>query len=240
MAEAVRLWSMWPRISWAAAAASPSTTSRDELVVLLKSRVRGSSPGGQLEPEAAVAVGLVPQVVEDSDDDVVVRGEVQGAVERAVGARVPSSPHSRVTGISSRRRPASGDVVVGAALGGQRDGGGSRASRTSNSWRASCELDLGDPGVAVGVEVDEPSPLSRRMASRSGVMLIRICSASSYWASREPAGSEPPEDPLAEFGVGDVALAGEEVGDPCHVRPVSFLSGAVPDPLDTSQRTSSL
>ena len=52
----------------------------------------GFVPGGEFQAEAAVAVGLVPQVVEQLDQDVVVGGQVEGAMESRC-ARSASSPH---------------------------------------------------------------------------------------------------------------------------------------------------
>ena len=50
--------------------------------------------------------------------------------------------------------------------------------------------DARHPGVAMRVQVDEPS-LLRRIASRSGVMVMPIEPPSSYWASSAWARSRP-------------------------------------------------
>ena len=53
-------------------------------MVLVQVDGAGFVTGREFQAEAAVAVGLVPQVVQELDQHVVVGGEVDGAVEVAV------------------------------------------------------------------------------------------------------------------------------------------------------------
>lgn len=89
--------------------------------------------GREFQAEAPVAVGLVPQIVQELDEDPVVGGPVQSLVEGAVGGEGFLAPLPRdgeqlptaarmVTMSSSVRRSAASSAAVG-----------SKDRRTSNS-----------------------------------------------------------------------------------------------------------
>ena len=212
MAAGVTLLVMCTCINRAALAPSPSTTRSTRSRCSSKSRVRASSSSRDLQAEAAVAVGLVPQVVEQPDQDVVVRGAIDGPVELAVRGERFLAPW-RVTG-RSRCMAAShrGDVVVGATCRGELDAPGVERAAAPRTARAPRWRSMRATWTLRWVSRStRPSLLSRRIASRSGVMLMSSDAASSYWASREPGGEVAGQDPPAQLGVGDVALAREDV-----------------------------
>ena len=149
---------MWAVISVGRGSGVTVDDEPDELVVLLEVAGAVLPARRQLEPDASVAVGLVPEVVEHPDDDVVVRRGVEGAVDLAVRGerRLAPLPGDGLEPLQRCLHPY--DVLVRAALGGQRDGGRLEGTPGLEQLPGLVEVELGDAGVAVGVEPDPALP----------------------------------------------------------------------------------
>jgi hypothetical protein len=127
----------------------PGDDEVDHASVFLEVAGAGLGAGRKLEPDPAVAVGLVPDVSEHADEHGVVGGDVDGLMDLTVrdqGCLMPL--------LGDRQQMLEGflhasDVGVGAPYGRQGDGFGIECSAGLEQLAGLVGVHLGDPGVAV-------------------------------------------------------------------------------------------
>ena len=156
--------------------ASPSTMASKSSWCSLALMARSSGLRSTCETVPPVAVGGVPEAVERLDQQRVVRGPVDRRVEAPVGDELRRTWGCSAAASSPRGSPASRRCPACVRRSAASDAAsGSRDRRTSSRSRASSALSGATRASRCASSSTRPCCLSRRRASRSGVVLMPIC-----------------------------------------------------------------
>ena len=189
--RAPRLVSTCRRISSAAASAVAVPDGLEQRPVLGGPGVALLVAAPGLEAVPAVAVGLHPEPVEDVDQQGVVRGAMDGGVEPVVALQLGERRAGAQRLESVERGADLGEVGLGAALRGERRGQRVEAAPQLQQVARLGGVQRPHPRVRWASSSTRPSCLSRRSASRRGVVLMPIVCASAACGRTAPGASSP-------------------------------------------------